>query len=191
MFSMLLRPTAAHETWGTLSLVAAVALEATLREVAGVAASLKWPNDVLVGERKTCGILAAVEGDAVIIGLGLNVSLTEAELPTPDATSLALAGATTLDRNRLLAEFLRRFADLYRTWEDRGPADAVERWRRASATLGNEVAVSFPNGDSLTGTAVGIGEDGRLRIRCHHGEGTESETVAVAAGDIVHLRPKG
>ncbi len=96
--SFLLRPTVPREQWGTLSLLTAVALEESLKAVCGVNAKLKWPNDVLIDGRKVCGILAQVEGGAVIVGTGLNVSLTEEELPVPEATSLALAGASTLDR---------------------------------------------------------------------------------------------
>ncbi len=183
--SFLLRPTARREQWGTLSLATAVALEETLRAVCGVHAKLKWPNDALIEDRKVCGILAQVEGSAVIIGVGLNVSLTEEELPVPEATSLRLAGATTLDREEIAASFLAHFAAVYRSWEERGPASAIERWRRNSATIGRHVAVSFPNGRKLSGRAVGIDADGCLKI--DPGDGA---VETVAAGDIVHLRPQ-
>lgn len=183
--SFLLRPTARREQWGTLSLAAAVALEETLRAVCGVHAKLKWPNDALVDGRKVCGILAQVEGDAVIVGVGLNVSLTEEELPVPEATSLHLAGAAVLDRETIAAAFLAHFAAVYRTWEAQGPAAVIERWRRNSATIGRHVAVSFPNGRKLSGRAVGIDADGCLQI--DPGDGA---VETIAAGDIAHLRPE-
>ncbi|WP_460539375.1 biotin--[acetyl-CoA-carboxylase] ligase [Glycomyces halotolerans] len=187
MFSMLLRPTAPHEQWGTLTLAAAVALEETLRTVAGVSAKLKWPNDILIDDRKLCGILASVENGAVVLGAGLNVSLTEDELPVPQATSLLLAGAPVLDREELAAHFLAHFAAVYRTWSDEGPARAVERWRHYSATLGRRVEVCFPNGRKVAGVAVDIEDDGRLVVERRDEEGRE-EVLTVAAGDVVHLR---
>ncbi|WP_157930830.1 biotin--[acetyl-CoA-carboxylase] ligase [Glycomyces xiaoerkulensis] len=185
--SMLLRPAAPPEQWGTLSLAAAVALEESLRAVAGVSVRLKWPNDVLLEGRKVCGILASVEDGAVVIGIGLNVSLTEAELPAPDATSLLLGGAATLDREKIAAAFLAHFAAVYRTWNEEGPSHVVARWREYSATLGRFIEVSFPNGRKVAGTAVDIAEDGRLVVRRGEGEGGE-EVLTVAAGDVVHLR---
>lgn len=183
--SFLLRPTVPREQWGTLSLLAAVALEETLKAVCGVNAKLKWPNDVLIGDRKVCGILAQVEGSAVIVGVGLNVSLTEDELPVPEATSLLIAGASTLDRAEIASDFLAHAAAVYETWNERGPASVIERWRRNSATLGRHVAVSFPNGRNLTGRAVGIDNDGCLQVAAADGT-----VETIAAGDIVHLRPQ-
>jgi BirA family biotin operon repressor/biotin-[acetyl-CoA-carboxylase] ligase len=183
--SFLLRPTLPREQWGTLSLVTAVALEEALKAVCGVNAKLKWPNDVLIDGKKVCGILAQVEGSAVIVGAGLNVSLTEDELPVPEATSLHLAGATVLDRAEIAAAFLSHVAAVYRTWNEQGPASVIERWRRNSATLGRHVAVSFPNGRNLTGRATGIDHDGCLQVTADDGT-----VETVAAGDIVHLRPQ-
>jgi BirA family transcriptional regulator, biotin operon repressor / biotin---[acetyl-CoA-carboxylase] ligase len=183
--SFLLRPTVPREQWGTLSLLTAVALEESLKAVCGVHAKLKWPNDVLIDGRKVCGILAQVEGGAVIVGAGLNVSLTEEELPVPEATSLLIAGASTLDRVEIAAGFLAHVAAVYQSWNERGPASVIERWRRESATLGRHVAVSFPNGRNLTGRAVGIDADGCLQVA-----GPDGAVETVAAGDIVHLRPQ-
>nr|WP_277605823.1 biotin--[acetyl-CoA-carboxylase] ligase [Glycomyces sp. L485] len=187
MISMLLRPERPREDWGTLSLAAAVALEEALRAVAGVNTRLKWPNDVLINGRKVCGILAAVEGGAVVLGVGLNVSLTEEELPVPEATSLLLAGAATLDREAIAVDFLAHFAAVYRTWEAEGPAHVIARWREYSATLGRGVAVTFPDGRKVSGTAADISGDGRLVVR-HRGEEGREEVLTVAAGDVVHLR---
>lgn len=183
--SFLLRPTVPREQWGTLSLLTAVALEEALKAVCGVNAKLKWPNDVLIDGRKVCGILAQVEGNAVIVGAGLNVTLTEDELPVPEATSLQIAGASTLDRAEIAAGFLAHVAAVYQTWNVQGPASVIERWRRNSATLGRHVAVSFPNGRTLTGRAVAIDEDGCLQVAAADGA-----VETIAAGDIVHLRPQ-
>jgi BirA family biotin operon repressor/biotin-[acetyl-CoA-carboxylase] ligase len=183
--SFVLRPTVPREQWATLTLLTAVALEESLKAVCGVNAKLKWPNDVLIDGRKVCGILAQVEDGAVIVGTGLNVSTTEEELPVPEATSLALAEASTLDRGTIAAAFLSHVAAVYTTWNERGPASVIERWRRNSATLGRHVAVSFPNGRKVSGRAVGIDNDGCLQVALDDGV-----VETIAAGDIVHLRPE-
>jgi BirA family biotin operon repressor/biotin-[acetyl-CoA-carboxylase] ligase len=183
--SFLLRPTVPREQWGTLSLLTAVALEESLKAVCGVSAKLKWPNDVLIDGKKVCGILAQVEGSAVIVGTGLNVSLTEEELPFPEATSLLLSESSTVDREAIAAGFLAHLAAVYDTWNERGPASVIERWRRNSATLGRHVAVSFPNGRKVSGRAVGIDNGGCLQVALDDGA-----VETIAAGDIVHLRPE-
>ncbi|MCD0446519.1 biotin--[acetyl-CoA-carboxylase] ligase [Glycomyces sp. A-F 0318] len=185
--SFLLRPALPREQWGTLGLLTAVALEEALKAACGVSAKLKWPNDVLLEGRKVCGILAQAEGGAVVVGTGLNVSLTEEELPVPGGTSLLLAGAAELDREAIAVAFLTHLAAVYRSWNERGPASVIERWRRNSATLGSHVAVSFPNGRKLSGRAVGIDSEGRLQID----PGGGGAVATVAAGDVVHLRPQG
>jgi BirA family biotin operon repressor/biotin-[acetyl-CoA-carboxylase] ligase len=115
--SVLLRPAGVPppaRAW--LPLLTGIAVAAALRAEAGVAAGLKWPNDVLVGDRKIAGILAEAHGDAVVAGVGLNVTLTRAELPVPTATSLLLENAACLDRGRLLAAVLTELASRYTAW---------------------------------------------------------------------------
>src|SRR6476469_6292728 len=99
-FSVLLRPEAPVDTWGWLPLLAGLAARDALVTATGVDVALKWPNDLLAraSEKKLAGILAQTTGPAVVIGIGLNVSTTEDELPVETAGSLALEGATDLDR---------------------------------------------------------------------------------------------
>jgi BirA family biotin operon repressor/biotin-[acetyl-CoA-carboxylase] ligase len=117
VFSVLLRPvTVAPAARAWLPLLTGIAVAAALRAEAGAAATLKWPNDVLVDGRKIAGILAEAHGDAVVAGVGLNVTLTRAELPVPTATSLLLENAACLDRGRLLAAVLTELASRYTAW---------------------------------------------------------------------------
>jgi BirA family biotin operon repressor/biotin-[acetyl-CoA-carboxylase] ligase len=128
LVSVVLRPVNADgrplptQTYSWLSLLAALALRDALLETAGIPAELKWPNDVLVRGRKVAGILAQLGpmGDGsvppVILGTGLNVTLTESELPVPTATSVQLEGAGTVDRTVLLKSYLSRFCTLYRSF---------------------------------------------------------------------------
>jgi BirA family biotin operon repressor/biotin-[acetyl-CoA-carboxylase] ligase len=188
---MLLRPGVSPPRWGWLPLLAGVALVEAVTGVAGVAATLKWPNDLLVGEGKCAGILAEAAGDAAVVGIGLNVTLRAGELPEPapgglPATSLALAGAHTTDRGALLGALLSRIEHWYGRWRATG-AD-VERcglraaYLRACATLGRPVRVELPDDVALAGTADTVDAGGRLVLR------TAAGVRSLAAGDVVHLR---
>jgi BirA family biotin operon repressor/biotin-[acetyl-CoA-carboxylase] ligase len=186
-FSVLLRPEPSIATWGWLPLLAGVALRQAVREVSGVEAGLKWPNDLLAGERKLAGILAQTSGTSVVIGMGLNVSIEPDELPTEAATSLKLAGATRLDRTDLLLATLEALDALLAGWtQAAGDAEAsglAAAYRAACVTTGRVVSVTSIDGAVLTGNAVAIEPDGRLRLRV---EGVEH---IVGAGDVGHLRP--
>lgn len=196
--SVLLRPGVPTARWSWLPLLAGLSLVGSLRSMAGVQALLKWPNDVLVAEpggdghpRKLAGVLAEVvstqAGPAVVVGTGLNVSQTRDELPTPAATSLLLAGASTLDRDTLLRATLRELASHYGGWVAAG-GDAVAcglaaRVRETCSTIGQEVRVQLPGGaEDLVGTAEGVDDDGRLVVDAG------GRRTAVAAGDVVHVR---
>ncbi|MEW2519593.1 biotin--[acetyl-CoA-carboxylase] ligase [Actinacidiphila alni] len=187
-------PVPAHR-WGWLPLLAGVATATALSRAAGVDTALKWPNDLLVTvdgeERKAGGILAERAGDdAVVIGIGLNVSLRAAELPVPTAASLALAGAKGTDRDPLLRAVLRSLADWYGGWRaaDGDPAASrlQQTYAAGCATLGRPVRAELPGERELTGTAVAVDGDGRLVIA-----GPDGTEQPVAAGDVVHLRPAG
>ena len=200
-FSVLLRPAGVPASrWGWLSLITGVALAAAVAEVTGVDARLKWPNDLLLGadQRKGAGILAEVAGGeagpAVVVGIGLNVSLTEAELPVPRATSLQVEGAVDTNRDALLSAVLLELDRVERRWREAGgDVDASglrERYRGLCATLHREVRVELPGGRPLLGTAVDVDAAGRLVVRPAGGPDgePEGEPVAVSAGDVVHVR---
>jgi BirA family biotin operon repressor/biotin-[acetyl-CoA-carboxylase] ligase len=104
-------------------LLAGVAVAAAVQAVAGLDARLKWPNDVLVGDRKLAGILAEQSAGAIVAGAGINVSTSRAELPVETATSLVLEGAQRTDRQRLLCAVLAEFERMYLGWAGRPAAD--------------------------------------------------------------------
>jgi BirA family biotin operon repressor/biotin-[acetyl-CoA-carboxylase] ligase len=186
--SVLLRPAAPPSARAWLPLLTGIAVAAALRAEAGVTASLKWPNDVLVADRKIAGILAEAHGDAIVAGVGLNVTLTAAELPVPTATSLLLERAACLDRERLLAAMLTELAGRYTAWaagQDpaaAGPGALRAEYLRWCGTVGREVRVELPGGALLAGTATDVDTTGRLAVR------TASGTTLVGAGDVVHVR---
>lgn len=180
--SVLVRPRRPLEAWGWLSLLVGLAVTDGLRESAGLEAWLKWPNDVLLDERKTCGILCEVVAQpspAAVLGIGLNIALDADHLPVPTATSVRLAGsdATAADVTAsVLAALQRRYA----SW-DAGDS-LVDDYRARCSTLGRRVRVHLTEGD-VVGTAVDVDTDGALIVEGPTGRRT------FAAGDVVHLRP--
>jgi BirA family biotin operon repressor/biotin-[acetyl-CoA-carboxylase] ligase len=204
--SVLLRPGEAdHERgwapvprrwYGWLPLLTGVALLDAVRRVARVEAQLKWPNDLLVTtlagpEAKCAGILAEALATAVVVGVGLNVTNREDELPPTGpgglgASSLRLAGAASTDRQPLVAALLRGVATWYERWREVG-GDATacglaDVYRRGCATLGRRVRVVLPGERELLGTADGVDGDGCLVVR------TADGLEPVSAGDVVHVR---
>lgn len=184
--SVLLRPDGVSAArWVWLPLLVGLAVDATVQEF-GVDSKLKWPNDVLIDGRKIAGILLerveSEQGAAAVIGVGLNVSLRQDELPVETATSLLLEGATETDRTVVLRTFLRNLERLYRAWSASGgdPAAGIrEAYERRCVTIGQHVRVTLPHAEPLEGLATGIDEFGRLIV----------DGQAISAGDITHVRP--
>jgi BirA family biotin operon repressor/biotin-[acetyl-CoA-carboxylase] ligase len=190
--SALVRPAGvAAALWPWLPLVAGLAVAAAVQRAAGVSATLKWPNDVMVGDRKVGGILVEridTPGapPAAVIGIGLNVSQAADELPVPEATSLSLEGASTLDRSVILRAVLRSLGGLLARWEaaEGDMTGLHEAYADASSTIGRRVRVSLPGGEVVDGEAVAVDATGRLVVETATGE------RALGAGDVLHLRPQ-
>ena len=188
--SFVLRPDVPAARRGWLPLLTGVALGEAVGEVSGVRASLKWPNDLLAGDdRKLAGILAEASGGAVVVGVGLNVSTTAAELPDT-GTSLSRVLGATVDRGPVLLAFLRALERRYLPWTaalgDPVFSGLAEDYLRWSSTVGTEVSVTLPDGSTLEGTARGIDWDGRLVVATGNGS-----TVELASGDVQHVRRSG
>lgn len=200
-FSALLRPDAPAATWPWLPLLTGLAVRRALEaRHPGIAVRLKWPNDVLVGPVEPAGgppalgkvagiLLERVEtptGPAAVIGIGINVSTTRAELPVPTAASLATAGVAddALDRTLLLGAILAELAEHLRRWQG-GDLDALRSaYTSACTTVGLDVRVELPQSAALLGRAVGIDAGGGLVVDV---DGTRT---VVGAGDVVHVRPR-
>jgi BirA family transcriptional regulator, biotin operon repressor / biotin---[acetyl-CoA-carboxylase] ligase len=195
-FSLLVRPAVPPARRGWLPLLAGVAVASAVTAVTGVPTRLKWPNDVLTsvgaGSAKLGGILAEAAGDAVVVGVGLNVSTEPGELPPPGpgalaATSLRIAGSAAREREPLLTAILAGFERWYLAWRRAGgdPERCGLRaeYTRMSGTIGRRVRAEQPGGQLLSGLAVGVDPDGRLLVRV-----SPDAELPVAAGDVVHLR---
>ena len=168
LVSALLRPALTPERMHLVTLAAGLAALDAIDVLAPTPAGLKWPNDVVVGDRKLAGILAEADGaGAVIVGMGFNVQ--------PDVLPVELrdiATALVLDRRRLLVEWLRAY-DARLSALDEVVADAAAR----SATLGRRVRVELAH-ETFEGTATGLTAEGFLVV----------DGRVVSAGDVVHLR---
>lgn len=187
MFSLLVRPrSVAQASMGWLPLLAGVATATAVRSVTAVPACLKWPNDVLIDDGKVAGILAERSGQAVVVGIGLNLLGGPDTLPVPTATSLESHGARDTDRADLLAEILRGFEHWYTRWADaHGDADASglrPRYLRLCRTIGRQVNVSLPGGRTVSGVAADVDPSGQLIVQ------TGTGPVPVSAGDVIHVR---
>lgn len=188
--SVLLRLTEVPQVrWGWVPLLAGVVLCRTVSTLGTLPAVLKWPNDLLLGtgRRKVAGILAeVVSGPAVVVGIGLNVTLRADELPVPSATSLAIERAACTDRDLLLRALLRSLDSELRVWCDHhGDPIATGLWdayRRHCATLSEQVRVELAGHPTLTGTAVDVDTEGRLVVL------SDGQRVALSAGDVTHVR---
>ncbi len=168
-----------------MPLLAGVAVAAALRGEATADAWLKWPNDVLVRGGKVAGILAEQARDAIVVGIGINVTVARDELPVPGATSLAIEGAGT-GREPLLVGVLGQLERWYLDWKgEAGDADRCglrAEYLGLCATVGQQVRVSLPSGSVVTGEASDVDSSGRLVVRSGAG------LVPVSAGDVVHVR---
>ncbi len=182
LFSMYIQPQIDVNDWGWLALLAGMATSNAIAatNIFGLnkQPQLKWPNDVLIGDKKVSGILAErIDTEGVVIGIGINVSTTLEELPVTTATSLAIESGTPWDRNLLLVKILEEFAETIKRWEAKD-VTLSSQYLKMSATVGRQVRIQAPDGNSLESQAVGIDANGSLVLR-------SGEHVSV--GDVVHL----
>jgi BirA family biotin operon repressor/biotin-[acetyl-CoA-carboxylase] ligase len=178
LFSTYIKPQRDKSEWSFLPILAGLVTTLALSELdPSPASQLKWPNDILIGDKKVGGIIAQVTTDGVILGIGINVGMSPDELPVPHATSLSIEGFATLNRNLLLASFLNTFEEMLLRWED--GEDIRHLYRERSATLGRKIQADLPGGGSRTGLAEDISLVGELILE---------DGQRITVGDIVHLR---
>ena len=175
-FSVLLRPDLQPQEATQLTVISATALRRAIRTITGLAAEIKWPNDLLLGGKKTAGILTELSAELdrvrhVIIGIGVDVNLDAAGYP-PElrklATSLKLAGGAEISRAELAVEILRELDSDYARMRAGDFSDIADEWEAACVTIGRNVTVHA--GDrQFRGRAEALDDDGALLIRTEHG----------------------
>jgi len=173
LMSILLRPAhLASDRRHLLTAAAALAAANACQVVAGFSPELKWPNDLLVDDRKLAGILAESERDVVVVGIGINVGSAP-----PGGVSAVEAARHAVDRTELLVATLEGFEGLYRDL-----SGVMAAYRLACVTIGRQIRAELSSG-TLRGRAEGIDESGHLVVRTAAGA-----KVSLAAGDVIHVR---
>jgi BirA family biotin operon repressor/biotin-[acetyl-CoA-carboxylase] ligase len=179
-FSIILFPPfAAH--W--LMMASALAVQEAIGALTPLTATIKWPNDVLIGDKKVCGILIETSGDIAIVGIGVNVngSLAQRNDLSARATTLQDETGHPLSREALASEILTRFAHSYKSMRSRGATGQDEvraAWRARLSTLGREVRVDQGQ-TQVTGWAEDVAPDGALMLRLENGA-----RVVITWGDV-------
>lgn len=184
-FSVILRPNFLPIEAPKCTLMAAVALTKAFHELGLTNAGIKWPNDILINNRKLVGILTEMQAsmeeiDYIIIGMGINVTTMEQDLPKEMAgigTSF-LAEGLTISRKEVFAAVLKHLEAQYNEVIMEGFENTLNEWRRLNVVLGKEVQVKMPD-SSYVGFADDIDEDGNLLVT--KPDGTTSRVVA---GDV-------
>jgi BirA family biotin operon repressor/biotin-[acetyl-CoA-carboxylase] ligase len=167
-----------------INMAASVAVARSLFRLYGLKAGIKWPNDLLVGERKTCGILMEISAETdrlehAIVGIGLNANLDVDDLPTDwNATSLSQILGHIVTRNDLIRTLLQEI-DL--AYTQIGSSKILSEWRERSITLGRQVRITSTEG-IIEGEAVSLSDDGALFVKL------PNEIRRIVAGDCIHLR---
>ncbi|GGF00669.1 biotin--[acetyl-CoA-carboxylase] ligase [Mycetocola zhadangensis] len=193
--SVLVRPGPSFpmDSLGWLPLAAGLAMSRAVHNALGglATARVKWPNDVLVDGSKISGVLSELvdaETGAVVIGAGVNLTISDEDLPVPTATSLAVEGVSEPDRDRILADYLTELRSLTDAlFSSRGDAAASGLQKAVTdscSTVGARVKVELPGNLVLTGIARGIDSTGRIVVQA---DGSPDLTP-VSAGDVTHLR---
>ena len=184
--SAILRPRVPPTEAVRLTLLAALALSEAIETVSGLRPTIKWPNDVLIEDRKVCGILlemVAAEDcvDFVVLGCGVNVVVAP---PVPGACSLWSVGAH-VSREPVAGALLDRLDACYRGFVAGRWDELLDAWRLRCATLGQDVSIRALDGGTVCGRAVDVTTDGALRVQARDGMHT------LFAGDVLHLRRGG
>ena len=181
-FTLVLRPPIAPHLCFRLNFAASLSLSRTLDRLYGIQAKVKWPNDVLVGEKKICGLLSEMEttSDAlsyVNLGIGINVNNQPDPDAAPSAVSIKSLKKRTVSRKDLLTAFLSDFKGRV---DDLEAVNPVAAWKKHTLTLGRQVTVVTLK-ERIRGEAVDIADDGSLVVKTREGE-----TQRVIYGDCFH-----
>jgi len=184
--SCIIRPTIAPSEIQEFTLVAALSVCDALNEVTGLMPRIKWPNDILLGGKKVCGILTEMKAetdriDFIVLGIGINVNASVKALPGT-ATSLSVELDRRVSRIDIVRSLLRNLEKEYFIFKERGFCAVRESVKKMSDTLHKRVRVSIHN-DVIEGEAVDIDEEGALVLRMDAGS-----FHRVVSGDVSLLR---
>ncbi len=187
-----------HGALGWIPLLTGLALVRTIQEVLGLLLHLKWPNDLLLDDRKTGGILCeSLQTESgrtgVVIGLGLNINLAQNSLPEElraTVTSLEYSLQKPIDLSMLLPPLIHAIEKEISLHSPSNIPGLLKEYVNRCSTMGKTVQVTYPNGHQIRGVAQSIGNEGQLQIytdTLRNGKPSR-EIIEVHSGDILHLR---
>ncbi len=184
--TVVLKPTVSACRLGVLSLMSGLVIAKSIRDITGLQAQVKWPNDVLIGGRKVAGVLieATVESDLVteaFVGIGINVNNEVPEELRHEVITLKEAMCSSIPRVWLLRALLRNLDHYYEAFQGGRYISVVDEWKAYSCTLNRRVTAILPTG-SIEGTAVDVDDYGRLILL------TKAGLVRVDVYEVIHLR---
>jgi len=195
----MMRPPERFTEWlSWLPLTSALAAAEAIEQVSSIHVSVKWPNDLLISERKVGGILCesgmGTRSDPFqIIGIGINVNVDHDDWPADlrdSATSIWQERRVVVDRNRLLAQLLLELEQCLDELVSHGTSRIALAYYQRCSTIGRRVQATLGNGDIVAGLAEGIGQDGSLRVQpqATQPDSETPEVVHLRVADIIHVR---
>jgi len=176
--SLLLRPKMHPKDAPVLTTIAALAVKRAIVEITGLMVKIKWPNDIIIQNKKVCGILTEIHADLdiihyVIIGIGINVNMEEAELPEDiahTATSILIEMGNKVDRRLLIQKIMKEIEDIYDAYiENHDLNPILDECRSCSATIGSRVKVVGIDRE-FEGKAIDLADDGALLVLKDNGK---------------------
>lgn len=183
---------------GWIPLMAGTAIAQAIEDNTNINMTLKWPNDILIAERKVGGILCeSFNRDStetcVVIGFGINVNLPESLLPKElktIATSLQIKARQTFDRHHLLKSIITTLEQSWKALISKGPQSCQLAYHTRCSTIGSHIQVQLPDGRQLDGVAKAIGTQGQLQMLASSSDPKEqsAKIVEIHVGDIRHIR---
>ena len=188
--SIILRPKLSPAKAQLLTLMTAVAIVKAIDQETGLSPRVKWPNDILLNNRKVAGILleskvSLQQIEHAVIGFGVNVNHTSADLPPEpmfQASSLMIELDKPVERGALVAAIFAEVEGLYEMLQQEDLAMILQEWRHSSATLGQPIRV-WQQGKVIEGIALDINEEGGLLVKPK-----DESLMVIHAGDVEHLR---
>jgi BirA family biotin operon repressor/biotin-[acetyl-CoA-carboxylase] ligase len=188
--SVILRPQVEPEKGQLITLMAGVSIVKAIELQTGLSPRVKWPNDVLINDKKVAGILleAKVSGARIgyaVIGFGINANNGRGDLPEDirvNASSLRMELKKPVDRGALVIEIFSELEKLYHSFQRGGFPVILEQWRHCSSTLGQRVRI-WRKDKAIEGLAFDLTENGSLLVRLEEGK-----QIVFHAGDVEHLR---
>lgn len=185
-FSVLLRPRISAIEAPKLTILAAVAVAAAIKGFTGLTPSIKWPNDILIDDKKICGILTEMQAEQdlikfVVIGIGINVNADKSDLP-PKATSIKEEKDVEVSRTELFKETLREIERYYTLFQSKGFSPIAREWKAQASILGHRIKILSQN-RSIEGEAIDLDSDGSLLVRKDSGF-----IEKILSGDVIKIR---